>query len=58
MERLKKLIATMLVACMTIVAPMSGVMSTVSAKETKQTNLKTKISVYSIDAGRKFFSVE
>ncbi len=58
MGRFKKLIATMLVACMTIMTPMSGVMSTVSAKETKQTNLKTKISVYSIDAGRKFFSVE
>ena len=58
MGRFKKLIATMLVACMTIVTPLAGVMSTVSAKETKQTNLKTKISVYSIDAGRKFFSVE
>lgn len=58
MGKLKKAIATFLVACMTMVTPLSAGMSNVSASETKQTNLKTKMSVYSIDAGRKFFSVE
>ena len=58
MGKFKKAIATFLVACMTMVTPLSAGMSNVSAAETKQTNLKTKMSVYSIDAGRKFFSVE
>ena len=58
MGKFKKAIATFLVACMTMVTPLSAGMSNVSASETKQTNLKTKMSVYSIDAGRKFFSVK
>lgn len=53
MGRFKKAIATMLVACMTMVTPASLGMTKVSANEAN----KTKMSVYSIDAGRKFFSV-
>ena len=43
MGKLKKAIATFLVACMTMVTPLSAGMSNVSASETKQTNLKTKM---------------
>lgn len=53
MGRFRKAIATMLVACMTMVTPASLGMTKVSANEAN----KTKMSVYSIDAGRKFFSV-
>lgn len=53
MGRFKKVIATMLVACMTMATPASLGMAKVSANEAN----KTKMSVYSIDAGRKFFSV-
>ena len=53
MGRFRKAIATMLVACMTMVTPASLGMTKVSANEAN----KTKMSVYSIDTGRKFFSV-
>ena len=59
MGKFKKAIASLLVACMTMVTPLSAGMATVSAAETKTTDarISTKMSVYSIDAGRKYFSV-
>uniref|UniRef100_UPI00260DA110 family 20 glycosylhydrolase n=1 Tax=Peptacetobacter sp. TaxID=2991975 RepID=UPI00260DA110 len=53
MKGFKKLIISTLVACMTMVTPASFGMANVSAAKTN----KTEMSVYSIDAGRKFFSV-
>ncbi len=53
MGRFKKAIAPLLVACMTMVTPASLGMAKVSANEAN----KKKMSVYSIDAVRKFFSV-
>ena len=53
MKGFKKLIISTLVACMTMVTPVSFGMTNVSAAKTN----KTEMSVYSIDAGRKFFSV-
>ena len=48
MKKFKKTILSMVVACMTLIMPMSLNFEKVSAAE-------TKISVYSIDAGRKYF---
>lgn len=53
MNRLKKLITSILIVCMTILSPVSMGKANVMADEAN----KNKISVYSIDAGRKFFSV-
>lgn len=60
MGKFKKAIASLLVACMTMVTPLSAGMATVSAAETKAVDarISTKMSVYSIDAGRKYFSVD
>ncbi len=51
MNKFKKVMLSMLVACMALITPMGLSTKKVSAAE-------TKISVYSIDAGRKFFSVD